>query len=98
MILFQLADKFSLHLLVDVTVAGESLGAFGVPGELADKVRVLQLFVQIANETATRHMRAGNFVHRMLFLFPCGWIQRCYDAVQAGIALPSSRVSSSTSR
>ena len=36
MILFQHLHKFSLHILVDVTVAGESLGAFGVPGEFAD--------------------------------------------------------------
>ena len=56
MILFQHLYKFFLHLFVDVAVACEGFGAIGVTGKEADKIQILHLLVQVADEAAAYKM------------------------------------------
>ena len=44
---------FLNHIVIDVAVAGECLGAFAVAGELTDKIRVFDFFVEVADEGAS---------------------------------------------
>lgn len=56
---FQLVKQvghFLDHIIIDVAVSGERLGAFAVTGELADKVRVFYLLVEVADESTAGHV------------------------------------------
>ena len=55
-VLIQKTYQLLLHLLVDVAVAGEGFRAFLVTGARANKIRVFDLFVDIADETAASHV------------------------------------------
>ena len=77
MILFQLADKFLLHIVVNVAVAGEGCGTVSVTGQRAYEVGVFDAAVKIAAECLTRHMAAGDFIDGDLFLLPCQGVYDC---------------------
>ena len=57
---------FTDHIVVDVAVAGECLGAFAVAGELADEVRVFDLLIKVADEGSSGHVGAGNVAYGVL--------------------------------
>ncbi len=46
------------HVVVDVAVSCECAGAFGVAGEFADEVGVLDFFVEVPDEGSACHVRA----------------------------------------
>ena len=71
---FQHTHQIPLHILVDFTVAGEGTAAFFVAAEGADQVRILDLFVEVADKAAAGQMGRCNFVERTDFLFAGGWI------------------------
>lgn len=82
--LFQLSDKFLLHIVINVAVAGEGYGTVGVTGQRAHEVGVLDATVQIAAESLTRHMAAGDFVNGDLFLLPCQGVYDCNHPCDSG--------------
>ena len=84
MILLQLADKFLLHIVINVAIAGEGCGTVGVTGQRAHEVWVLHTAVQIAAESLTRHMAAGDFVDGNLFLLPCQGVYDCNHPCDSG--------------
>ena len=53
MALIQQVSHFLDHIVIDVAVAGECLGAFAVAGEFADEVRVFDLLIEVADEGAS---------------------------------------------
>ena len=57
-------DQITFHINVDVTVAVEGSAAFGVAGESGYEVRILDQFVDVADEGAASHMAAGHFIDR----------------------------------
>ena len=73
-ILFQHTHQISLHILVDFAVAGEGAATFFVAAEGSDQVRILDLFVEVADEATAGQMGRCNFVERADFLFAGGWI------------------------
>ena len=76
--LLQQTDKFLLHVLVDVAVAGEGSASFGVAAEWADKIRVFDFLIKVADEGASGEVAAGDFVNGPFLLFPGGRIQYCH--------------------
>ena len=64
-------DKITFHIDVNIAVAVEGSAAFGVAGESGYEVRILDQFVDVADEGAASHMAAGNLVDRH-FLFCTG--------------------------
>ena len=72
--LLQHTHQIPLHILVDFAVAGEGAAAFFVAAEGSDQVRVLNLFVEVADKAAAGQMGRCNFVERTDFLFAGGWI------------------------
>ena len=72
--LLQHTHQIPLHILVDFAVAGEGATAFFVAAEGADQVRVLDLFVEVADKAAAGQMGRCNFVERADFLFAGGWV------------------------
>lgn len=73
-ILFQHTHQIPLHILIDFAVAGEGAAAFFVAAEGSDQVRVLDLFVEVADKTAAGQVGRCNLVERTDFLFAGGWI------------------------
>lgn len=73
-ILFQHTHQIPLHILVDFGVVGEGATAFFVATEGSDQVRVLDLFVEVANKTAAGQVGGSHFVERADFLLAGGWI------------------------
>ena len=74
LVLFQHTHQIPLHILVNFAVAGEGTAAFFVAAEGADQVRVLDLFVEVADKTAAGQVGGCNFVERADFLLAGGWI------------------------
>ena len=72
--LFQHTHQIPLHIFVDFAVAGKGAAAFFVAAEGSDQVRVLDLFVEVADKTAAGQMGRCNFVERADFLLAGGWI------------------------
>lgn len=68
--LFQFEDGLLRHLFVNVPVPGEGFGVLHVSGNLGDQIRVLDLFVKIADEYPAGHMRGGDLPDRVLLFFP----------------------------
>lgn len=75
--ILQNLHQILLHTQVDFTVAVEGAGAFGVAGEGGDKIGVFDLPVYVACKGATSKVAAGDFVQRMLYLFPGDWVKFC---------------------
>ena len=71
---FQHTHQIPLHIFVDFAVAGEGTAAFFVAAEGADQVRILDLFVEVADKAAAGQMGRCNFVERADFLLAGGWI------------------------
>ena len=64
------ADKFFLHILVDVAIAGEGFTAFLVAAEGANEVWVFDLLVEIPDEGASCQVAAGYFIQRTFLFCP----------------------------
>ncbi len=75
--ILQNLHQILLHTQVDFTVAIEGTGAFGVAGEGGDQVGIFDLPVYVACKGATSKVAAGDFVQRMLYLFPGDWVKFC---------------------
>jgi len=75
---------FSDHIVIDVPVAGECLGAFAVAGEFADEVRVFDFLVEVADEGAACHMGTGNVANGVLFGLFGDWVNGGDDSGYAG--------------
>ena len=54
--LFQLHDGLLGHLLIDVAVAVEGTGVLDVAGDFGNQVRILDLFVEVADQNAAGHV------------------------------------------
>ena len=89
-ILFQHINQIPLHILVDFAVAGEGAAAFFVTAEGADQVRILDLFVEVADKAAAGQVGGCDFVERADFLLAGGWV---IDYDQAGKACNSLSIS-----
>ena len=76
-------DKFLLHVLVNVTVAGECLASFLVATERTYKVWILDFLVEIADESAPGEVAAGNFIDWPLFLLASGGVEYCHQSVNS---------------
>ena len=72
--LLQHTHQIPLHILIDFAVAGEGATAFFVAAEGSDQVRVLDLFVEVADKTAAGQVGGSHFVERADFLLAGGWI------------------------
>ena len=72
--LLQHTHQIPLHILIDFAVAGEGAAAFFVAAEGSDQVRVLDLFVEVADKTAAGQVGGSHFVERADFLLAGGWI------------------------
>ena len=72
--LLQHTHQIPFHIFVDFAVAGEGAATFFVAAEGSDQVRILDLFVEVADEAAAGQMGRCNFVERADFLFAGGWI------------------------
>ncbi len=72
--LLQHTHQIPLHILVYFAVAGKGAATFFVAAECADQVRVLDLFVEVADKAAAGQMGRCNFVERTDFLFAGDWI------------------------
>lgn len=72
--LLQHTHQIPLHIFVDFAVAGEGTAAFFVAAEGADQVRVLDLFVEVADKAAAGQVGGSHFVERADFLLADGWI------------------------
>lgn len=59
MILLQLSDKFLLHIVINVAIAGEGYGTVSVTGQRAYEVGVFDAAVQIATESLARYIFDG---------------------------------------
>lgn len=55
-------DQITFH--IDVAVAIEGAGAFGVAGESGYEVRIFDQFEDVADEGSAGHMAAGHFIYR----------------------------------
>ena len=75
--ILQNLHQILLHTQVDFTVAIEGTGAFGVAGEGCDQVGIFDLPIYVACKGATSKVAAGDFVQRMLYLFPGDWVKFC---------------------
>ncbi len=58
---------FSDHIVIDVPITGECLGAFAMSREFADEVRVFDFLVEVADEGAACHVGAGDVADGVLF-------------------------------
>ena len=76
--ILQNLHQILLHTQVDFTVAIEGSGALGMAGERCDQVGIFDLPVYVACKGATSKVAAGDFVQRMLYLFPGDWVKFCY--------------------
>lgn len=72
--LLQHTHQIPLHIFADFAVAGKGAATFFVAAEGADQVRILDLFVEVADEAAAGQMGRCNFVERADFLFAGGWV------------------------
>ena len=75
--ILQNLHQILLHTQVDFTVAIEGTGTFGMAGERCDQVGIFDLPVYVACKGATSKGAAGDFVQRMLYLFPGDWVKFC---------------------
>ncbi len=75
--------EFSLHVFVDVSVAGEGFAAFFMTAERTYEVGVFYFFVKITDESASRQVAAGYLVERALLFCPGGWIENRYHAIDS---------------
>ena len=73
------------HIVIDISVSGERLGAFAMSGELSYKVRVFDFLVEIADECASCHVRAGHVANRVLLRLLGDWVDDCNNSVYAGL-------------
>ena len=80
--ILQNLHQILLHTQVDFTVAIEGTGTFGMAGERCDQVGIFDLPVYVACKVATSKVAAGDFVQRMLYLFPGDWVKFCYKACE----------------
>lgn len=76
---FQNLHKILLHINVDRAVTGKCTASFDVADECGDEVRILDQFVDVADEGTTSHMTAGNFVDRNFLFCACQGIQFCHQ-------------------
>lgn len=72
--LLQHTNQIPPHILIDFAVAGEGAAAFFVAAEGADQVRILDLFVEVADKAAAGQVGGCDFVDRADFLLAGGWI------------------------
>ena len=75
--ILQNLHQILLHTQVDFTVAIEGAGPFGVAGEGGNKVRILDLPIDVADEGSAGKVAAGDFVQRMIYLFLGDWVKFC---------------------
>ena len=66
---FEEADKFFLHVFVNVAVSGEGFASFFVAAERTNKVGVFHFLVEVADESTSGKMATGDFVQGTFFLF-----------------------------
>lgn len=55
-VLFQLHDGLLGHFLINVAVAVEGAGVLDVAGDFGNQVRILDLFVEVAEQNAAGHV------------------------------------------
>ena len=72
------------HFFVNVPVTIEGLGILNVSGDFGNQIRIFQLLVEIPNQNAAGHVRAGNFPDRVLLLLSGQRIDDRYFPVYAG--------------
>ena len=84
-ILFQHTHQIPLHILVDFAVAGEGAAAFFVAAEGANEVRVLDLFVEVADKAAAGQVGGCDLVERADYLLTGGWIIDYDRTSKAGV-------------
>lgn len=75
--------KFLLHILVDVTVAGEGLAAFLVAAEGADEIGVFDFLVEIADEGTSSEVAACDFVEGTFLFRSCCRIENRHHTVHS---------------
>lgn len=75
--ILQNLHQILLHTQVDFTVAIEGTGTFGMAGEQCDQVGIFDLPVYVACKGSASKVAAGDFVQRMLYLFPGDWVKFC---------------------
>lgn len=75
--ILQNLHKIMFHAEVDFAVAVEGAGALGMAGERCDQVGIFDLPVYVACKGAAGKVAAGDFVQRMLYLFPGDWVKFC---------------------
>lgn len=68
-------DEFFLHNIIDVSVADESFIAFLVVAEGVDKVGDFDLFIEIADESASGEVAACDFVDGTILFCSGSWIR-----------------------
>lgn len=83
-LLIQQGSHLLDHVVVDVAVPGECLGAFAVAREFADEVRVFDLLIEVADEGAAGHMRAGDVTDGMLLRLLRSRVDDGDNAIDAG--------------
>lgn len=61
-------NEFTLHVIINGALSGESLGAFDMTRHRANKVWILDLLVHVADEGASSHLAACNLIEWSLHL------------------------------
>ncbi len=82
-LLVQQGSHLLNHIVVNVAIAGECLGAFAVAGELTDEIGVFHLLIEVADEGTAGHVRAGNVADRMLLRLLGPRVDDGHDTVDA---------------
>ena len=65
----QLTHQNRQHLIVDIPIHGESSAALFMAGQLADDVRTRSFLVEIADESATGKVAAGDVAYTSFLFF-----------------------------
>lgn len=73
------------HGVVDLPIAGESPGAFRMPRQYTDEVRILYLFIEVADEGAAGEVAAGGSVEGDGFLLAGDGIDDDDGTCEAGL-------------